>query len=201
MSLDRWVLFSQAHCREVQCSAKLGMPSPPACVGVNIISFLYWFRLPFINLKIVCSISFMVLGLGRGSMVAIWVTLDNRQALVIFTFAVVDSFVEDHIPISVLMALMSFSQLMSKLSRLPFKYIPSSLKGSVSQVTLVSLVMSGESIAFPNRAYLVLDTLVFRPDRDLKFSRIFRISRSWVWGSQNFRNILMSSAYASISFL
>ena len=97
------------------------MPSPPACVGVKIISFLYWFHLPFINLKIVCSISFMILGLGRGSIVAMWVILDNRQALVMLTFAVVDSFVEDHIPISVLMDLIAFSQLISKLSRFPFK--------------------------------------------------------------------------------
>ena len=64
------------------------MPSPPACVGVNIISFLYWFRLPFMNLEIVCSISFMVFWLGRGSMVAMWVILDRRHALVMFTFAV-----------------------------------------------------------------------------------------------------------------
>ena len=41
MSLERCVLFNQEHCREVQCSTRLGMPSPPACVGVNIISFLY----------------------------------------------------------------------------------------------------------------------------------------------------------------
>ena len=97
------------------------MSSPPACVGVNIISFLYWFRLPFINLKIVCSISLVILGLGRGSIVAMWVILDSRQALVMLIFAVVDSFVEDHIPISVLMDLMAFSQLMSRLSRFPFK--------------------------------------------------------------------------------
>ena len=57
------------------------------------------------------------------------------------------------------------------------------------------------SIAFPNRAYFVLDTLVFKPERDLNFSRISRTSRSCVWGSQNFRNMLMSSAYASINFL
>ena len=61
-------------------------------------------------------------------------------------------------------------------------------------------VMSIESIAFPNRAYLVLDTFVFRPDRDLNLSRISRISRSWACGSQNLRNMLMSSAYASTSF-
>ena len=85
---------------------------------------------------------------------------------------------------------------MSNLSRLPFRYIPSSLKGSVSQVTFVSLLISGESTALPNRAYLVLETLVSKPDNSLKFSRILRIFRSWVWGLQNFRNMLMSSAYA-----
>ena len=129
-------------------------------------------------------------------MVAMWVILDRRHALVMFTFAVVDSFVEDHAPISILMALIAFSQLMSNLSRLPFRYIPSSLKGSVSQVTFVSLLISGESTALPNRAYLVLETLVSKPDNSLKFSRILRIFRSWVWGLQNFRNMLMSSAYA-----
>ena len=85
-------------------------------------------------------------------MVATWVILDRRQAMVMLTFAVVDNFVEDHIPITVLMDFMAFSQLMSRLSRLPFKYIPSNLKGSVSQVTLVSLLISGESMALPKRA-------------------------------------------------
>ena len=118
-----------------------------------------------------------------------------------FTFAVVDSFVDAHAPISILIALIAFSQLMFNLSRLPFKYIPSNLKGSVSQVIFVALLISGESLALPNRAYLVLETLVSRPDNSLKLSRIFRISRSWVWGLQNFRNMLMSSAYASINFL
>ena len=134
-------------------------------------------------------------------MVAMWVTLDRRHVLVMFTFAVVESFVEDHAPISILIALIAFSQLISNLSRLPFRYIPCSLKGSVSQVTLVSLLISGESIALPNSAYLVLETLVFKPDSSLKFSRILRTSRSWVWGLQNFKNMLMSSAYASIIFL
>ena len=64
---------------------------------------------------------------------------DSRQAFVIFILAVVDSFVEDHIPISVLMDFMAFSQFMSRLSRFPFRYIPRSLKGSVSQVTWVFL--------------------------------------------------------------
>ena len=53
MSFDRWVLFNQEHCKEVQCSTRVGIPSPPACVGVNIISFLYLFRLPFMNPDIV----------------------------------------------------------------------------------------------------------------------------------------------------
>ena len=70
-------------------------------------------------------------------MVAMWVILDRRQALVMFIFTVVESSVEDQIPISVLMTFMTLSQLISRLSRFPFRYIPSSLKGSVSQVTLV----------------------------------------------------------------
>ena len=61
--------------------------------------------------------------------------------------------------------------------------------------------MFGESMALPNRAYFVLETLVFKPDSCLNLSRMSKISSSWVWGSQNFRNMLMSSAYASISFL
>ena len=90
--------FNQEHCKEVQCSTRVGIPSPPACVGVNIISFLYLLRLPFIDLHIVGSISLVILGLGRGSMVAIWLILDSRQALVMLTLAVVDNFMEDHIP-------------------------------------------------------------------------------------------------------
>ena len=121
MSLERWVLFNQEHCREVQCSTRVGIPSPPACVGVKIISFLYLLRFPFMNLHIVCSISFVILGLGRGSMVAMWVILDSRQALVMLILAVVDNFAEDHIPISVLMAFMAFSQLTSRLSRFPLR--------------------------------------------------------------------------------
>ena len=97
------------------------MPRPPAWVGVKIISFLYLLRLPFMNLHIVCSISFFMWGLGRGKIVAICVIFDRRQALVMFTLAVVDSFVEDHIPISVLMAFMARSQFMSDESKLPLR--------------------------------------------------------------------------------
>ena len=121
MSWDRWVLFNQEHCREVQCSTRVGTLSPPAWVGVNIISFLYLLRLPFINMHIVCSISLVIFGFGRGSMVAIYVIFDSRQALVMLILAVVDSFVEDHIPISVLMDFMAFSQFMSRLSKFPFR--------------------------------------------------------------------------------
>ena len=121
MSADMWVLLSQEHCRDDQCSTKVGMSNPPAWEGVKIISFLYLFLLPFMNLQMVCSISLVMLGLGRGRMVAKCVILDSRQALVMFTLAVVVNFMEDHRPISVLMALMAFSQLMSNLSRLPFR--------------------------------------------------------------------------------
>ena len=88
------------------------MPSPPAWKGVNIISFLYLFRLPFMNLHIVCSISLVMIGLGRGRMVAMCVILDSRQAFVMFILAVVVSLVEDQIPISVLMDFMALSQFM-----------------------------------------------------------------------------------------
>ena len=74
-----------------------------------------------------------------------WVIFDKRQVLVMFIFAVVDSFVEDHIPISVFMDFMALSQFMSKQSRLPFRYIPNRRKGSFSHVILVILVISGVS--------------------------------------------------------
>ena len=50
--------------------------------------------------------------------------------------------------------------------------MPNSLKGASSSVIPVIGVMSGESVAFPKRAYLVFRTLVFRPDRVLNFARI-----------------------------
>ena len=46
---------------------------------------------------------------------------DSRQAFVIFILVVVDIFVEDHIPISVLIDFMVFSQFMSRLPKFPFR--------------------------------------------------------------------------------
>ena len=46
------------------------------------------------------------------------------------------------------------------------------LKGSVSQVIFVSLLMFGESTALPKRAYLVLETIVFKPDSCQNLSRM-----------------------------
>ena len=54
-------------------------------------------------------------------MVAMFVSLESKHIFVMFTFAVVDSFVVDHIPISVFIALIAFPQLMSSLSRLPVR--------------------------------------------------------------------------------
>ena len=42
-------------------------------------------------------------------MVAMWVSLESRQVLVIFTFAVIESLVVGQSPISVFMALIAFS--------------------------------------------------------------------------------------------
>ena len=86
----------------------------------------YYFLLIFVSSAIyeshmVCSISLVMLGLGRGRMVAMCVILDSRHALVMFTLAVVVNLMEDQTPISVLMAFMAFSQLMSSLSRFPFR--------------------------------------------------------------------------------
>ena len=79
--------------------------------------------------------------------------------------------------------------------------MPSSLKGAASIVMPVDGVMSGESTALPKRAYLVFRTLVLRPDKVLNSARILRTSVSWASGCRCLMNRLMSSAYASISFL
>ena len=54
-------------------------------------------------------------------MVAIWVNFERRQVLVIFTLAVVVSFMVDQAPISVFIALIAFSQFRSSLSRFPVR--------------------------------------------------------------------------------
>ena len=52
-------------------------------------------------------------------MVAIWVNLDKRHALVMLTFAVVESLIVDQIPTSDLIALIAFCQFISSLSSFP----------------------------------------------------------------------------------
>ena len=62
------------------------------------------------NLTITLSISFLNSFEGRGRIVAICVNFVSRHVLVIFTLAVVESLVVDHIPISVFMTFITFSQ-------------------------------------------------------------------------------------------
>ena len=98
-------------------------------------------------------------------------------------FAVLESFSVDQIPISVLMDFMALSQFICSLSRFPLRYMPNSLKGASSSVIPVIGVMSGESVAFPKRVYLVFRALVFRPDRVLNFVRILSISVNLLQGA------------------
>ena len=98
-----------------------GIPRPPILVGEKIICLEYFDLGPFKNLQIILSISFLNSFLGSGSMVAIWVSLESRQVLVMFTLAVVVSFRVDQRPISVFLDFMAFSQLMSSLSSCPVK--------------------------------------------------------------------------------
>ena len=84
----------------------------------------------------------------------------SRHVLVIFTLAVVESFVVDQIPISVFIAFIAFSQFRSSLSKFQVKYIPKSLNGLGSMEKPVRASISGWSMAFPNRAYFVLSTFV-----------------------------------------
>ena len=53
--------------------------------------------------------------------------------------------------------------------------IPRSLKGEHSIVNPVVGVICRLSGALPNRAYLVLETFVVRPDRFLKLSSMWRM--------------------------
>ena len=97
------------------------MPRPPHEVGVNIIFLDNLLLRPFMNFIKVLSISFLNCFEGRGRMVAIWVNFERRQVLVIFTLAVVVSFMVDQAPISVFIALIAFSQFTSSLSRFPVR--------------------------------------------------------------------------------
>ena len=61
------------------------------------------------------------------------------------------------------------------------RVIPKSLKGEGSMVNLVVGVICRLSGVFPKRAYLVLETLVERPDSFLKSSSMWRMWEScWV---------------------
>ena len=79
--------------------------------------------------------------------------------------------------------------------------IPSNLKGLSSFTTDVCCVIDGQSMALPKRAYLVFDTFIDSPESFLNSSMMFRTALICVVGFVYFMNILMSSAYASSSFV
>ena len=66
---------------------------------------------------------------------------------------------------------------MSRCFRSPVSVIPSSLKGEFSIVIPVVGVICWSSGALPNRAYLVLETFVVRPESVLN---LLSMSRMWV---------------------
>ena len=66
-----------------------GIPRPPVLVGEKLICLEYFDLGPVKNLQIILYISFLNSFLGSGSIVAIWVSLESRQVLVMFTFVVV----------------------------------------------------------------------------------------------------------------
>ena len=114
---------------------------------------------------------------GMGRAVARWVNFDRRQVLVMFTLAVVVSLIVDHWKISCLTVLMALCQFSSTCSRLPVSVTPRSRKGEFSIVKPVVGVICRLLGAFPNRAYLVFETFVVRPESDLNLPNIFRM---WV---------------------
>ena len=129
------------------------------------------------NLMKIFSTSEMTSLWGSGRAVARWVNLDRRQVLIMLTFAVVVRRMVDHWKISSRTALIALVQFKSKWSRSPVRVMPSSLKGAGSIVKPVVGVIWRSSGAFPKRAYLVLETLVARPDSFLKSSSTRRM---WV---------------------
>ena len=141
------------------------MPRPPTEVGEKIMCFenLGWG--PLMNLQITLSILFLNSFFGRGKMVAMCVSLESKHVLVMLTFAVVDNLVVDQTPISVFIAFIAFCQLMSRLSKFPVRYMPSSLKGFGSREKPVMFSMSGSLIVCPNRAYVVFNTFVCSQQR------------------------------------
>ena len=65
---------------------------------------------------------------------------------------------------------MALVQFISRWLRSPVRVMPNSLKGAGSIENPVVGVIWRSSGAFPKRAYLVLETLVARPDNFLKSS-------------------------------
>ena len=114
------------------------------------------------NLIIILSISFLICFEGRGKIVAMWVNLESRQVLVMFTLAVVVSFMVDQAPISDLTALMAFSQLRSSFSSSPVRYMPRSLKGLGSRENPVLLAISGESLGVLDEQVYVVSIYIYQ---------------------------------------
>ena len=90
--------------------------------------------------------------------------------------------------------MIAFDQLISRCSRSPVSVIPRSLKGERSIVNPVVGVICRLSGALPNRAYLVLETFVVRPDSVSKLSSMWRMWDSCCVGWVYARKRLMSSA-------
>ena len=62
---------------------RFGIPKPPILVGEEMICLEYFDLGPFKNLQIILLISFLYSFSGRGRMVAMCLSLDKRQVLVI----------------------------------------------------------------------------------------------------------------------
>ena len=60
--------------------------------------------------------------------------------------------------------------------------MPRSLNGLGSMEIFVAFTMFGESVALPNRAYLVFEIFVLSPESVQNSSGIRRISFNWVSG-------------------
>ena len=159
-----------------------------------MILFEYWDLLPLMNLMKLFSISAMISLLGSGRAVARWVNFERRQVLVTLTLAVVVNLIVDQWKISCLTALIALSQFMSRCFRSPVRVIPSSLKGEFSIVNPVVGVICRLSGALPNRAYLVLETFVVKPESALNLSSMSRMWVSCCVGWLYARKRFMSSA-------
>merc|ERR1712081_107075 len=107
-----------------------------------------------------------------------------------FTFAVVVRRMVDHWKISNRTALMALVQFISRWLRSPVRVMPNSLKGAGSIEKPVVGVIWRSSGAFPKRAYLVLETLVARPDSFLKSSSTRRMLFGWVVVGQEKVNVV-----------